>query len=379
VSDSLPLIVSLPFEIQFFVMYMNYYPFGQIGCKLRSLLAETSTNVSILTISAFTIERFIAICHPLRSSSLSTIHRALKIQLLIWIIAILFAIPYYHLTVRTSSGCTLDLTKTEWLTLCFRISASIFFVLPAFLLFIMYALMARRLYTSGFLQEVRSSKDGTSVPCLDGVQHLQNEYDNHQRSLLGQCPHRESTTSILTRPNSRLSQHRENSMKKSAFKMLFAVVVAFIICYAPFHVQRLITSKIEEKSLTIFKRRCVELFYFVSGILYYLGSTINPIFYHLFSSKYRLACTRTLKRFIHCRKERQQKMSQAEQMNKILHNHREFGRSNARLLYYTTIPPPICNKCITPHVKPDIGPNDYISNQKLLTHSLPNLTEKHHL
>ncbi|CAF1364904.1 unnamed protein product, partial [Didymodactylos carnosus] len=225
VSDSLPLIVSLPFEIQFLVMYMNYYPFGQIGCKLRSLLAETSTNASILTISAFTIERFVAVCYPLRSSSLSTINRALKIQLLIWLIAILFAIPYYCLTIKTSVGCTFDFTKDKkLLPLCFQISASIFFVLPAFLLCLMYALMARRLNASGFLKEVKLSKDTISVGCLDTTQHLQHEYENHQRLLLTHSSYPRSTINILTRPNSRpssiLQQYRENSMKKSAFKML---------------------------------------------------------------------------------------------------------------------------------------------------------------
>lgn len=50
------------------------------------------------------------------------------------------------------------------------------------------------------------------------------------------------------------------------------------------------------------KRRAVTIFYFISGILYYLGSTINPIFYHLFSRKYREACLQTMKRIFHCQK-----------------------------------------------------------------------------
>jgi hypothetical protein len=51
----------------------------------------------------------------------------------------------------------------------------------------------------------------------------------------------------------------------------------------------------------LIQRRAVTIFYFISGILYYLGSTINPIFYHLFSRKYRLACIRTMQRIIHCK------------------------------------------------------------------------------
>jgi hypothetical protein len=83
---------------------------------------------------------------------------------------------------------------------------------------------------------------------------------------------------------------------------LVAVVIAFIICYAPFHAQRLITSSSNALHLSLLQRRAVTIFYFISGILYYLGSTINPIFYHLFSRKFREACLRTMKRIIHCRR-----------------------------------------------------------------------------
>ncbi len=81
---------------------------------------------------------------------------------------------------------------------------------------------------------------------------------------------------------------------------LVAVAIAFIICYAPFHAQRLITSNSNVAHLSLIERRAITIFYFISGVLYYLGSTINPIFYHLFSRKYRETCIRTMKRIIYC-------------------------------------------------------------------------------
>jgi hypothetical protein len=85
---------------------------------------------------------------------------------------------------------------------------------------------------------------------------------------------------------------------------LVAVVIAFIICYAPFHVQRLITSRLNVSHLTFLQQRTITIFYFISGIFYYIGSTVNPIFYHLFSRKYRLACIRTMQRILHCKQYR---------------------------------------------------------------------------
>ena len=84
---------------------------------------------------------------------------------------------------------------------------------------------------------------------------------------------------------------------------LVAVVIAFIFCYTPFHAQRLITSGLDVHNISMGQQRAARLFFFVSGILYYLGSTINPIFYHLFSRKYREACRRTMARLVHCQEQ----------------------------------------------------------------------------
>jgi len=62
----------------------------------------------------------------------------------------------------------------------------------------------------------------------------------------------------------------------------------------------LITSNSNVDHLSLIERRAITIFYFISGVLYYLGSTINPIFYHLFSRKYRETCLRTMKRIIYC-------------------------------------------------------------------------------
>lgn len=96
--------------------------------------------------------------------------------------------------------------------------------------------------------------------------------------------------------------------------------MAFIICYAPFHLQRLISSSSNALHLSLIQRRAITILYFISGIFYYLGSTINPIFYHLFSHKYREAWIRTMKRIIHCQckpyhHHRQQSLHRSNQNN----------------------------------------------------------------
>ena len=69
------------------------------------------------------------------------------------------------------------------------------------------------------------------------------------------------------------------------------VVIAFFLCWAPFHAQRL--GYVYFKESPIF-RVINEYLMYISGITYYISSTINPILYNLMSIKYREAFRRTL-------------------------------------------------------------------------------------
>ena len=69
------------------------------------------------------------------------------------------------------------------------------------------------------------------------------------------------------------------------------MVLAFFLCWAPFHAQRL--GYVYFKESKIF-RTLNEYLYYISGFLYYLSATVNPILYNLMSLKYRHAFKQTL-------------------------------------------------------------------------------------
>lgn len=83
------------------------YVFGETFCILRGLMAETSTNASVLTITAFTVERYLAICHPFLARTMSDLFRVIKYIVTIWIVALLSAIPQ----VRKYFGLLLKIKK----------------------------------------------------------------------------------------------------------------------------------------------------------------------------------------------------------------------------------------------------------------------------
>ena len=75
------------------------------------------------------------------------------------------------------------------------------------------------------------------------------------------------------------------------FKISAAVVLAFFLCWAPFHAQRL--GYVYFKDSILF-RTLNEYLFHVSGFFYYLSATVNPILYNLMSLKYRHAFRQTL-------------------------------------------------------------------------------------
>lgn len=266
ISDLLLLVSGLPAEI--YLIWFKYpYAFGEGFCILRGLAAETSTNATVLTITAFTIERYVAICHPFLSHTMSKLSRAVKLILFIWLIALLSAVPQ-----ALQFGIVEDLNRGSDYVACtyktvivehsFELSTFLFFVIPMILIAVLYALIGLKLKKSNMM-EMNSDKSGN---CKFSGSNMKNR----------SCRH-------YTRQSSR-----------RVLKMLVAVVVAFFICWAPFHVQRLIavygTNSVDHiSSNSPWMEFLYLLFTYVSGVFYYISTTINPILYNIMSNKFREA------------------------------------------------------------------------------------------
>ncbi|EEC16256.1 neuropeptide capa receptor, putative [Ixodes scapularis] len=67
-------------------LYWQQYPWrlGETLCRLRALVAEAPSYASVLTIVAFTVERYVAIYHPLFLQTTSSLTRAVRIIAIIW-------------------------------------------------------------------------------------------------------------------------------------------------------------------------------------------------------------------------------------------------------------------------------------------------------
>ncbi|KAJ0172463.1 hypothetical protein K1T71_011602 [Dendrolimus kikuchii] len=245
----------------------HQYPYnlGIVFCKLRALISEAASYGSVLTIVAFSLERYLAICHPLHLYAMAGLRRALKIVAVIWILSLLAAAPFaFYTTVNyhdyppgsgndslESAFCAM-LELPSWY-LC-ELSSLLFFILPGVIILCLYVKMGLR------IRSTHTSKPG-SPGTLDGV----------NGSVHGEA--------------------RQAQSKKTIIRMLAAVVVAFFVCWAPFHFQRLFyiygTQSTHYHTIN-------EYLFYIAGAFYYVSATVNPILYNVMSHRYRIAFRETL-------------------------------------------------------------------------------------
>ncbi|CAH0663612.1 unnamed protein product [Spodoptera exigua] len=120
------------------------------------------------------------------------------------------------------------------------------------------------------------------------------EYGGNKRSAQGEPPVPGPGTTICGTPNPRHVARQlvaQTPRQPSSIIVSSAVVVAFFVCWAPFHFQRLFfiygTSSRHYHTIN-------EYLFYVAGAFYYISATVNPILYNVMSHRYRIAFTETL-------------------------------------------------------------------------------------
>lgn len=157
-SDFLLLVSGVPQEIN--LIWNRYPPIygGDLSCILMALVAEVSCNATVLTITAFTVERYLAICHPFKCQSLSKLSRALRLILAIWVVslcvALVQALSFRAVDVGDHQMCHAEGFFDHF----FEVSTLLFFFVPVTLITVLYMLIGFRLRASTGLQLVKSDE-----------------------------------------------------------------------------------------------------------------------------------------------------------------------------------------------------------------------------
>ncbi|CAM9439053.1 neuromedin-U receptor 2-like [Lampetra fluviatilis] len=261
ISDLLVLLLGMPLEI--YEMWSNYpFLFGRLGCYFRTALFETVCFASVLNVTALSLERYVAVVHPLRARSSSTRRRAVRVIAALWLLSGLLSLPN-TLTHDLNFLVLPDGSPLDESAVCtvvhfwpykyiVAVTAFLFYVLPMALISVLYCLMGLELREEKLCYGERRPQQ-TDQPGSAG--------DNR---LSVQRPPRRTVT-----------------------KMLFVLVLVFGLCWAPFHVDRLFYSFVTKWTETL--ALVFNTVHIMAGVLFYLSSAVNPIIYNLLSTRFRAA------------------------------------------------------------------------------------------
>ncbi|XP_066999950.1 neuropeptides capa receptor-like [Anabrus simplex] len=257
ISDLALLLLGLPNEMS---MIWQQYPWvlGEALCKFRAIVSEMMSYTSVLTIVAFSVERYLAICHPLYSYTMKGLHRAVRIIAILWFVSLLSAAPFGAFStvsyidyppgsghiVDESAFCAMLDENVPAHYPVYELSFGVFFLIPMLVMVVLYVRM------------------GLTI-----------------------CRPQERVAGSIHR------KIKQNQSRKSIVRMLAAVVVAFFLCWAPFHIQRLLYLYGQDSPNFA---EINEWMFYITGCFYYLSATVNPILYNVMSAKYRNAFFKTL-------------------------------------------------------------------------------------
>ncbi|XP_014844869.1 PREDICTED: thyrotropin-releasing hormone receptor-like [Poecilia mexicana] len=236
--------------------------FGRCGCLLITYLQYLGINASSCSITAFTIERYIAICHPIKAQFLCTLSRAKRIILLVWVCTSIYCVMWFYLSDIelqvfanvTVVTCGYRVPRKFYLPIYF-FDFSVFFVLPLLLSAVLYGLIARILFLNPLPSDPkdRGKREAASAR-------------NNQRSSCKNARHSSSTA----------------TSRRQVTKMLAVVVILFAVLWMPYRTLVVVNSFLDQPYLD-------NWFLLFCKICIYLNSAINPVIYNAMSQKFRSA------------------------------------------------------------------------------------------
>ncbi|CAH0717967.1 unnamed protein product, partial [Brenthis ino] len=209
---------------------------------------SVSVTVSVLTLTFISVDRWYAICFPLKFKS--TINRAKTAIFVIWTVSLLFNAP--ELIVLTTVKMVPLRFELEYLIQCTATWSSTSDLVWHIIKVVLIYTIPLVLMTVAYHQIVRVLWSSKKIP--------------------GQA----ETVKLASAEQTQLRSRRK------AAKMLVAVVVMFAVCYFPVHLLSVLRYVLDMEQTDV-----ITFMALISHVLCYANSAINPLIYNFMSGKYR--------------------------------------------------------------------------------------------
>ncbi|XP_010006858.1 PREDICTED: delta-type opioid receptor [Chaetura pelagica] len=93
---------TLPFQSTKYLM--ETWPFGELLCKVVLSIDYYNMFTSIFTLTMMSVDRYVAVCHPVRALDFRTPAKAKVINVCIWVLSSFIGVPIMVMAVTKSKG-----------------------------------------------------------------------------------------------------------------------------------------------------------------------------------------------------------------------------------------------------------------------------------
>lgn len=268
---------SLPLWAVYYSQSYNW-TFGSVTCKICGALLNFDLYASIFFIMCMSMDRYLAIVHPLRSLSARDPKVAIFISVLVWILACACSTPslvlrdVHVIPELNISACGIKYPDDTWFLALTVMKIIVGFVLPMTVICCCYCII------------------GTNLLMVTGLERMQSTLHSEKK-----CMESKGQSYKLERPPTPCPSGRSESGRtpkgRSVQRVLWtvaAVVIAFFLCWFPFHcVTMLDIGRVSGWLDSCWVHWTVENMTAIALCLGFSNSAINPFLYCFIGHHFR--------------------------------------------------------------------------------------------
>uniref|UniRef100_A0A1B6C133 G-protein coupled receptors family 1 profile domain-containing protein n=1 Tax=Clastoptera arizonana TaxID=38151 RepID=A0A1B6C133_9HEMI len=245
---------------------------GTTLCKVVVYFQTVSVAVSVLTLTFISVDRWYAICFPLKFKS--TTSRAKTAIAVIWLLALSFDIPEFLVLSTKKSDIPVDVIYLTQCNAMWSLEAErTFAILKTLVLYTIPLIFM----SVAYWQIVRVLWKSDNIP-------------GHAETMKMQTAAL-ACNNVLSKRRATMANtntHSQLQSRRKAAKMLVAVVIMFAMCFFPVHLLSIIRYTIHVPQTDVTSALSMMIHW-----LCYANSAVNPLIYNFMSGKYRSEFVRT--------------------------------------------------------------------------------------
>ncbi|XP_062610391.1 cholecystokinin receptor type A-like [Saccostrea cucullata] len=301
ISDLLLAVFCMPFSV--IPMLLQNFIFGEPVCLMIGYLQGVSIAVSCFTLVALSLERYFAICRPLKSRSWQTLSHSYKTIIVCWILALAVIMPVpIHIKYRKYPRYGAATCREEWPDDDQEIAYSIILpilllAIPLIIMSLAYGMISITLW-SGIKLDEKSEKEARNGGAKTADEETSSFLRTDDTSSSNGTPifaTKIFKTRDTLRPNGKSCRinlrggirqtngDKSRASKKRVIKMLFALVFEFFLCLTPFYI---IHTWIIVHRPSATKHLSKEFVMFIN-LLAYVSTCCNPVTYCFMNRNFR--------------------------------------------------------------------------------------------